>query len=115
MTDRDSPRDLSFFAAAPLNMEDLLEREVIEAGGFPTRIHRTGIYFSGPLECAYRLCLWSRIASRVLVERKRFVPIGSVYREVKSHPWEEEFEPSQTWQWRYPKERTASERPDSLP
>ena len=93
-----SPSDLSFFATAPLNVEDLLEGEIRLAGGSPTRIHRTGIAFSGSLECAYRLCLWSRIASRILIERKRFAltAAGEIYKEVQAHPWEEEMEPSQT-------------------
>lgn len=98
MTTPSPTPELTFFAAAPLNVEDLLEREIREAGGTPVRTHRTGIGFTGTLEYAYRLCLWSRIASRILLERKRFTVQNAVelYKEVKAHPWEEEMDSGHT-------------------
>lgn len=93
-----SPDAPLFFASAPLNVEDLLEREVREAGGTPVRVHRTGVEFSGTLEAAYRLCLWSRIASRVMLRLKDFEcpDLDTLYNEVAAQPWEEDLDPALT-------------------
>jgi 23S rRNA (guanine2445-N2)-methyltransferase / 23S rRNA (guanine2069-N7)-methyltransferase len=58
---------LRCFATCPSGFADLLEAEVVASGG--TIVVRTvaGIGFTGELEAAYRLCLWSRIANRVLL------------------------------------------------
>lgn len=90
--------ELKFFVAAPLNVEDLLEKEIKEAGGTPIRIHRTGIDFTGNLESAYRLCLWSRIGSRVFLELKKFIPanVEALYKEIAAYPWEEVMDSSLT-------------------
>ena len=82
---------MSFFAPAPLNMEDLLEKEITSFGGKIDRVHRTGIAFSGTLETAYRMCLWSRTASRVLVpilETECGDP-EDLYRKCLPFPWNE--------------------------
>ena len=84
-----STTNISFFAPAPLNMEDLLEKEIKECGGKIKRIHRTGIEFEGPLEAGYRLCLWSRIASRVLMPLLELESTGpeDLYKKALTFPW----------------------------
>ncbi len=48
-------------------MEDLLASELRAFGASQVRETRAGVAFSGTLDIAYRCCLWSRIASRVLL------------------------------------------------
>ncbi len=61
---------MQFFASCPPGVADLLATELKEFGGTQTREIKTGVYFEGTLETAYRACLWSRTANRVLM------PIG---------------------------------------
>ncbi len=63
---------MHFFASCPPGIADLLAAELKEFGGTQTREIKTGVYFEGTLETAYRACLWSRTANRVLL------PIGEV-------------------------------------
>ncbi len=56
-----------FFATAALGLEPLLLDELDELGASDLKQERAGVRFSGELETAYRVCLWSRLASRVLL------------------------------------------------
>ncbi len=58
------PLTRSFFATAPKGIEPLLAEELRALGGENVAETRAGVSFSGPLESAYRACLWSRLASR---------------------------------------------------
>ena len=64
--------DLHFFATTPKAMEDILVTELKQLGAKNVRAALAGAYFEGPLEIAYRVCLWSRIANRVLLTLDRF-------------------------------------------
>ncbi|MHB9004344.1 MAG: THUMP domain-containing protein, partial [Coriobacteriia bacterium] len=82
---------LTLFAPAPLGLEALLAAEITSLGGARVRAARAGVSFEGPLETAYRVCLWSRLASRVLV-RIAEVPAGSpeeLYDSVYALAWED--------------------------
>lgn len=57
-----------FFATASLGLEDLLASELNGFGADEVKPARAGVSFSGELETAYRACLWSRLASRVLLQ-----------------------------------------------
>jgi 23S rRNA (guanine2445-N2)-methyltransferase / 23S rRNA (guanine2069-N7)-methyltransferase len=59
-------------ASAPRGFADLLARELAGCGAAQLRERSGGVAFSGTLECAYRACLWSRIANRVLLEVAQF-------------------------------------------
>ena len=52
-----------FIATAPAGIEPLLAAELTDLGATAVRTVRGGIAFQGPLELAYRACLWSRTAS----------------------------------------------------
>ena len=56
----------TFFATCPLYLEELLKSELEDIGGFDIQIAHGGAGFSGTIETAYRACLWSRIANRIL-------------------------------------------------
>ena len=59
--------DLSLFATVPRGLESLLAGELRGLGAARVRQVRAGVPFSGSLETAYRVCLWSRLAGRVLL------------------------------------------------
>ncbi|MBE0468562.1 MAG: bifunctional 23S rRNA (guanine(2069)-N(7))-methyltransferase RlmK/23S rRNA (guanine(2445)-N(2))-methyltransferase RlmL [Methyloprofundus sp.] len=59
--------DSRFFATCPKAMEDILATELKQLGVQQVKTAMAGVYFEGSLENAYRVCLWSRIANRVLL------------------------------------------------
>lgn len=60
------------FIACPKGVETLLADELAALGGFRVLKHRTGgLYGRAALETLYRICLWSRLANRVLLELDR--------------------------------------------
>ncbi len=69
---RVSAAPLSFLASAPRGFADLLAGELTACGAQGVRERTLEVAFAGPLECAYRACLWSRIASRVYLELAHF-------------------------------------------
>ena len=59
--------DLSLFATVPRGLESLLAGELRGLGATHVKQVRAGVAFAGSLETAYRACLWSRVAGRVLL------------------------------------------------
>jgi len=80
-----------FFATAPRHLESLLADELRRLGLREVKEGRGGTHFAGPLADAYRACLWSRVANRVLMPLDRFPVSGSddLYAGAKALPWEE--------------------------
>ena len=66
-----------FFAAASANQNDLVEREVREAGASDIHTSSGGVEFSADLETAYRFCMWTRCATRLLVLVHRYDKLES--------------------------------------
>ena len=60
------------FLTCPKGLEDLLAEEATALGLEETREHTSAIRGTADMETAYRLCLWSRLANRVLLVLKRF-------------------------------------------
>ncbi len=56
-----------FLATAPAGAAELLGAEALVAGASACQERPWGLRFSGELIVGYRLCLWSRVASRVLL------------------------------------------------
>ena len=56
-----------FFAVVAPGLEELLGSELAGLGATEIRHSRGGLSFSGSLETAYRACLWSRLANRILL------------------------------------------------
>jgi len=61
-----------FFATCPKGLEYLLVDELKALGGADVHEVLAGVHFRGELETAYRACLWSRLASRVLMPIAEF-------------------------------------------
>jgi 23S rRNA (guanine2445-N2)-methyltransferase / 23S rRNA (guanine2069-N7)-methyltransferase len=59
--------DLSLFASVPRGLESLLAGELRGLGARHVTQVRAGVAFAGSLETAYRACLWSRVAGRILL------------------------------------------------
>ncbi len=90
---------LELFATAPKGAEPLLETELAALGASRVRVARSGVAFSGTLETAYRACLWSRTASRILLPLASFPAADpdQLYQGVKKVPWPEHLAPDSTF------------------
>lgn len=89
----------SFFATAPLGVEPLLVEELRSLGASSLRETRAGVYFSGTLETAYRVCLWSRLASRVFSPMAEFSATTpeELYAGASAIPWSDYLDSSATF------------------
>ncbi|WP_250462487.1 bifunctional 23S rRNA (guanine(2069)-N(7))-methyltransferase RlmK/23S rRNA (guanine(2445)-N(2))-methyltransferase RlmL [Microbulbifer litoralis] len=95
MTDATSAR-LEFTATCPRGLEGLLAAELRDLGASALHEQPASVHFAGPLELAYRCCLWSRLANRILLRLSQ-VRIGDaedLYRAVAALPWEEHISPA---------------------
>jgi putative N6-adenine-specific DNA methylase len=83
---RPAPR---FFATAAKGTEPLLRDELNELGLPRVRADRGGVHFGAEPRDAYRACLWSRIAQRVLESVAEFPcpDEDALYAGVRSFDW----------------------------
>jgi 23S rRNA (guanine2445-N2)-methyltransferase / 23S rRNA (guanine2069-N7)-methyltransferase len=90
--------NFSFFATVPKGMEALLAEELQRMGASKVEATRAGVAFQGPLEMGYRACLWSRVASRILLPIARFsAPTPEkLYGGVKKVRWSDQLTPEET-------------------
>jgi 23S rRNA (guanine2445-N2)-methyltransferase / 23S rRNA (guanine2069-N7)-methyltransferase len=89
---------MQFFASCPLGVADLTAAELRAFGATRTAEYKRGVQFEGTLEVAYRACLWSRTASRILLPLATFpVPdADALYASVKSIDWKSHIAPRST-------------------
>ncbi len=89
---------LELFATAPRFLETLLAGELTALGAQEVTIARAGVHFTGGLTLAYRACLWSRIANRVLLRLARFAApdAQTLYDGVAAVAWHEHLDPCGT-------------------
>ena len=90
--------ELIFLATAPAGVEPLLVAELSALGATDLKPVRGGVRFRGALEQAYRACLWSRTASRVLLPLAEFAVAAAddLYAGVEALPWEDHLAPDGT-------------------
>ncbi len=89
---------LQLFATTPKNLELLLVEELRELGAIEPREKLAGVQFQGDLALAYKACLWSRLANRILLTLQT-VPAASpeeLYAGVQSIAWDEHVAPNAT-------------------
>jgi 23S rRNA (guanine2445-N2)-methyltransferase / 23S rRNA (guanine2069-N7)-methyltransferase len=89
---------MNFFATCPIGVADLLAAELKELGATRARELKSGVEFEGELEVAYRACLWSRTANRILLQLA-VVDVRSavdLYKGVQSIDWSEHLAPTGT-------------------
>lgn len=85
-----------FFATVPKAMEQLLADELRSLGAENLKLSIAGVAFSATLETAYRICLWSRIANRVLLTLSTFTVNSQddLYYGVQKTNWFEHLPPT---------------------
>ena len=88
-----------FFATTGKHLETLLADELRQLGAEEVAETHGGVRFTGPLAMAYRVCLWSRVASRVLLVLEQFPAAGpeSLYEGVRKIAWSEHLDLGSTF------------------
>jgi 23S rRNA (guanine2445-N2)-methyltransferase / 23S rRNA (guanine2069-N7)-methyltransferase len=89
---------VQFFASCPPGVADLTAAELRACGATHTRELKLGALFEGTLETAYRACLWSRTASRILMPLGNF-PAATpeeLYEGVAAIDWTQHVAPTGT-------------------
>ncbi len=83
--------DFEFFASCLAGLEDQLALELKGLGVKRTRPLGGGVAFYGPAKLALKVCLWSRLASRVLAIEGRFdaKDADELYEGVRALYWED--------------------------
>ena len=86
------------FLTCPKGLEGLLLEEAIGLGLEEAREHTSAIRGMADMETAYRLCLWSRLANRVLLVLKRFPMKNAedLYNGVLDVDWHDHMVPDGT-------------------
>lgn len=84
----------TFFVTCSKGFDDLLIQELNQLGIEDTEQKFSGISFNGTLEQAYAVCLWSRLASRVLLKLKSFSAEDedALYRGVQTVNWPQQLD-----------------------
>ncbi len=90
--------DSEFSARCIFGFEDVLAAELKNLGISRVRPLKGGVAFFGSLEDAYRICLWSRCATHVILMLGRFdaADADSLYAGARDIPWEEIIAPGAT-------------------
>lgn len=89
-TETMSETPIEYFATCPKGFEQLLAEELKRLRAKRVRPLKSGVAFFGTQRDGYRVCLWSRIASRVLrvIGRVDAHDAETFYQGVKALPWE---------------------------
>lgn len=89
----------SFFAQSPRFVEELLAEEIRSLRGGAVKPAPQGVSFSGTIETAYRVCLWSRLANRVLLPLAVFPASNpeELYEGARNVPWYDHFDVTRTF------------------
>jgi 23S rRNA (guanine2445-N2)-methyltransferase / 23S rRNA (guanine2069-N7)-methyltransferase len=87
------------FATTPKAMETILTDELHSLGISNIKATMAGVAFQGNLEIAYRACLWSRIANRILLVLSSFEVKSQqdLYNGVKKIDWFEHINPEDSF------------------
>ncbi len=78
-------------ASCAVGLEQLVAAELRKNGGEEIRVEKGAVFCRSNLETAYRLCLWSRFASRVFVKLASFLVKNEddLYHQASSFDWQE--------------------------
>ncbi|MCK5831138.1 MAG: bifunctional 23S rRNA (guanine(2069)-N(7))-methyltransferase RlmK/23S rRNA (guanine(2445)-N(2))-methyltransferase RlmL [Methylococcales bacterium] len=92
-------KQYQLFASTPKAMEDILADELKQLGAEDVHAKLAGVSFQGDLEMAYRACLWSRTANRILLPLSSFEVTSKedLYEAVKKINWFDHFKPDDTF------------------
>ncbi len=92
----------TFFASCPKGLELLLRDELHSLNGGNSeslRVTAAGVYFEGDLRAAYRACLWSRLANKILLPLGKWdITSGDqLYQVARELAWEEHLAPNSSF------------------
>lgn len=89
---------MEFFATCPKGFEQLVAAELSSLGLPQVRALRGQVSFSGSIADAYRACLWSRLASRIMLVLGRVDAhdADALYQGVSEIAWEDHVPPTST-------------------
>ncbi|KAE8440052.1 MULTISPECIES: bifunctional 23S rRNA (guanine(2069)-N(7))-methyltransferase RlmK/23S rRNA (guanine(2445)-N(2))-methyltransferase RlmL [Halomonadaceae] len=99
MTELSQTAPLNLLATCPKGIEGLLADELTALGAEPGKTTVAGVYFSADQATAYRVCLWSRLANRVilLLARESLVETAEQVRNVVARiAWSQHLAPGKT-------------------
>lgn len=84
---------LELFATCGRGVEILLLRELLSLGATDAAERKGGVRFHGDLSVAYAACLWSRVASRVLLPLAQFevADADALYEAARKIDWPDLF------------------------
>ncbi|MBA2779461.1 bifunctional 23S rRNA (guanine(2069)-N(7))-methyltransferase RlmK/23S rRNA (guanine(2445)-N(2))-methyltransferase RlmL [Billgrantia kenyensis] len=88
-----------FLATCPKGLEELLADELRSLGAEPHKTTVAGVHFRADLEAAYRACLWSRLANRIvlcLLREEGNEKPESLHRAVAGVDWGRHLRPGAT-------------------
>ncbi|MDY4610830.1 MAG: bifunctional 23S rRNA (guanine(2069)-N(7))-methyltransferase RlmK/23S rRNA (guanine(2445)-N(2))-methyltransferase RlmL [Sphaerochaetaceae bacterium] len=89
-----------FYATASANQNDLVEMEARQAGSTDVYVTNGGVEFEADLAVAYRFCLWTRTATRVLLalfQDECVTSADELYDSSIQIPWENWVTPENTF------------------
>ncbi len=74
-------------------MEELVSKEIQDCGGSEVETSPGAVSWRGDLEAAYRLCLWSRFSSRILLQLLEFEApdTDALYQHAGTIDWDSHF------------------------
>ena len=80
----------AWLATCPKGLESLLANELQSLGASTVKETVAAVHFEGALEVAYRACLWSRLANRVLMPLHSFMlnQADDLYQHCNDIAWE---------------------------
>ncbi|WP_163833195.1 bifunctional 23S rRNA (guanine(2069)-N(7))-methyltransferase RlmK/23S rRNA (guanine(2445)-N(2))-methyltransferase RlmL [Spartinivicinus ruber] len=84
-----NPTHFQLTATCPKGLEQLLADELSQLGGSEIKQTVAAVNFLGSMETAYRACLWSRLANRILLQLAE-LPVSSkeaLYRQIQTIDW----------------------------
>jgi 23S rRNA (guanine2445-N2)-methyltransferase / 23S rRNA (guanine2069-N7)-methyltransferase len=89
---------LELSTSCPRGLADLNARELSALGAIEVRERSTGVTCLGTLEVAYRACLWSRVANRILLTLARFeaTDAAEFYQRARELDWTQHIAPGAT-------------------
>ena len=99
MTELSQTAPLNLLATCPKGIEGLLADELTALGAEPGKTTVAGVYFSADQATAYRVCLWSRLANRVilLLAREAMIETAEQVRDVVARiTWSQHLVPGKT-------------------
>ena len=87
-----------WLATCPKGLELLLAEELQAIGAKGVKETVAAVHFQGSMEVAYRACLWSRLANRILMPLHSFMlnEADDLYQECNDISWESHFSAAQS-------------------